>query len=296
MSIKDTQDHNIYKHFDLYIGGMFCGLMNLMYFPQDLLGKNWVGLKRTLKTLICPIDLWRYREFLFVLRHLKMTNDECPNILDIGSPKWLSLNIANKYDCKVISTDIAPKVMEEVNWYKRINSKRNLEGLVENAINLSFEDNKFSTVYSISCFEHIGNDGDMKAIKEAARVLKPGGRLLITVPFVTKFRELWTDKDPWGCQLLSPDGKIFFSRYYDQSSLSSRLIGPSGLKLLEIKAWQEITRGWYDTKYIPRLLKSSTKTFTKFLDYYYNKRRIQDICPNALTNCGCVGIALKKTD
>jgi SAM-dependent methyltransferase len=278
---------------DLYIQGMKCGIINLRYFPQDLRARNLAALKRTLKSLLCPIDLWRYVEFPYVLSHIK-NNGEFLNILDIGSPKFLSVLIAQKYNHEVIATDILPIIIEEVNWYKRANSKGNLKGQIEDGTSLSFEDEKFSIVFSVSCLEHIGNDGDIRAIKEMARVLLPGGKLLITVPFVTTFRELWTEEDPMGCQVRSSEGKVFFSRYYDLSSLQSRLIEPSGLKLLEIKAWQETIPTWYGNKYLPRVVKSYTGIFAKFLDYYYSKSRIQAIYPGDLTNHGVAGVALEK--
>lgn len=48
----------------------------------------------------------------------------------------------------------------------------------ENAENMSFKDNSFSTVISNSTFEHIKND--KKAVFEVSRVLKPGGSFIFT--------------------------------------------------------------------------------------------------------------------
>ncbi|MCX6380022.1 MAG: class I SAM-dependent methyltransferase [Armatimonadetes bacterium] len=62
----------------------------------------------------------------------------------------------------------------------------------------SFPDNFFDLIYCISTIEHIGMDntgyrpatqdnastcGDFEAIRELCRIVKPGGRLLVTVPF-----------------------------------------------------------------------------------------------------------------
>ncbi|MBK8389413.1 MAG: class I SAM-dependent methyltransferase [Saprospiraceae bacterium] len=51
-----------------------------------------------------------------------------------------------------------------------------------------FENNSFDSVFSSEVFEHIFNLDDV--LNEIQRVLKPGGRLLITVPFVWDEHEI----------------------------------------------------------------------------------------------------------
>jgi SAM-dependent methyltransferase len=60
---------------------------------------------------------------------------------------------------------------------------------------MPFPDNEFDVVYAVSTLEHMGPggeggiygvsnaDADFKAVAEISRVLKPGGILLVTVPF-----------------------------------------------------------------------------------------------------------------
>ena len=61
-------------------------------------------------------------------------------------------------------------------------------------------DNTYDCVYAVSTIEHIGLnsyygnkindlDGDIKAVREVLRILKPGGRFLTTMPFANKFWE-----------------------------------------------------------------------------------------------------------
>lgn len=48
---------------------------------------------------------------------------------------------------------------------------------------LPFADNSFDTVFCISVIEHLSPDGVPAAIQELRRVLRPGGRLLITTDY-----------------------------------------------------------------------------------------------------------------
>jgi SAM-dependent methyltransferase len=53
---------------------------------------------------------------------------------------------------------------------------------------LPFESERFDVVFSSEVFEHVENLDEM--IKELHRVLKPGGKLLVTVPFVYMEHEM----------------------------------------------------------------------------------------------------------
>jgi len=60
---------------------------------------------------------------------------------------------------------------------------------VANVLDLPFEDDTFDIYYSGGVVEHF-EEGPERALQEAYRVLKPGGLLLITVPFVNYYRSL----------------------------------------------------------------------------------------------------------
>lgn len=59
----------------------------------------------------------------------------------------------------------------------------------ENIEQLSFADNTFDTIISCETIEHIRHPG--KGLSELSRVLKPGGRLLLTCPNYFNFFGIW---------------------------------------------------------------------------------------------------------
>lgn len=83
------------------------------------------------------------------------------------------------------------------------------------ACSMSFEDGFFDAVTAVSTVEHIGlgwygddpeRDSDLKAMAEIRRVLKPGGRLILTLPYGVRM-----------------ETKVF--RVYDKDSLAALITG-----------------------------------------------------------------------
>lgn len=60
---------------------------------------------------------------------------------------------------------------------------------IQDATKLSYPNDYFTKIIATSSIEHVPSDGDIIAINECQRVLKQGGKLLITVPFGQKFEE-----------------------------------------------------------------------------------------------------------
>lgn len=92
----------------------------------------------------------------------------------------------------------------------------------------SFPDDFFDAVTAVSTIEHIGlgrygdpicSDGDKKAVNEIKRILKPGGKLIITVPF--------------GKRTIVYRKKIPLHRVYDSQALNE-LFSDSGLEIVKL--------------------------------------------------------------
>jgi SAM-dependent methyltransferase len=97
------------------------------------------------------------------------------------------------------------------------------------ARSLPFDDASFDRVAAISTVEHI-EDGEPAAMKELARVLAPGGRLVVTVPYnPLKRAEIYMREGVYG----RSGQRVFFEHIYDDGALEERIVSPTGLRVAE---------------------------------------------------------------
>ncbi len=185
-----------------------------------------------------PVDYMRYAEFDAILRDLELNSQM--TILDISSPQWFSLYLANKYPG--IEFHYINIIDSELDPYKEIAKAlgiKNLKYRKEDVRDLQFSDNTFDRVISISVIEHIfpEEDGDLKALGEIYRVLKSGGEFLLTVPYKSKSNIVYIDG-----AVYERGGKTsnFFAREYDEE-MFNKLIEKSGFSLMG--AWFICERG-----------------------------------------------------
>jgi 2-polyprenyl-3-methyl-5-hydroxy-6-metoxy-1,4-benzoquinol methylase len=69
----------------------------------------------------------------------------------------------------------------DIEYAKALNADvGNIAYRIEDALNLSFEDNSFGLIISVDVIEHVGQPERM--LEEISRVLKPGGIAMITFP------------------------------------------------------------------------------------------------------------------
>ena len=85
----------------------------------------------------------------------------------------------------------------------------------------------FDLVTCISVLEHIPDD--TKAIESMWAALRPGGRLLLTLPCMAVGLEQFISHDQYGVLQPGEDGYTFWQRYYDQDLLSARIFRKVGV-------------------------------------------------------------------
>jgi SAM-dependent methyltransferase len=148
-------------------------------------------------------------------------------ILDVGHAnimlchKLLLLNLPNPR--LITGIDIVKPIYNHSKYYS--------ESLIKSIVDTGLPSNYFDQIWCISALEHFGMDNsnyssaieqdssaDSKALVEMLRIIKPGGKLLISVPF-GKFEDHgWLknyDRDSWQSLLdIARKGGVKVKEYY----------------------------------------------------------------------------------
>jgi SAM-dependent methyltransferase len=217
-----------FDEFRFYTFGLRAGLANLMRNGTKL------GLKKTVGKITQPINSYtRFPEyalmhgsinrFIASSKHLERVK-----VLDVGSPKCFGLYLASTASVDLMMTDISPLNIDEyqVMW-KAIqkDAKGRACFAIEDARKLRYAAGQFDLVYSMSVVEHVeGETGDFDAVREMVRVLKPGGLLLLSVPFGTHYVEQMRIGLAHAVEQRNDQMMSFFQRIYDRPALERRIL------------------------------------------------------------------------
>jgi SAM-dependent methyltransferase len=216
---------------DLHLFGLSVGVRTL---PSDPIAG--------LKSLVLPVEYIRCAETRYILQHLDARPGQ--RVLDIGSPKLLSLFLAARLRAEVHATDLVDYFFERYALYSRVTLGRDRGRYhmgCEDGRNLTYPSAHFERVFSISAIEHIPGDGDSRAVQEIGRVLTPGGIACLTVPWSDHgyLEEFKHRGDPDAYWAPGDGDTVFYQRAYDRDTLERRLVKPSGLACVDLSFWGE---------------------------------------------------------
>lgn len=250
-----------------------------------------LGIEHAFQLCINPISSVRYFEFDFVRRQLDI--GQTKKILDVSSPRafafWLCKNNSH-----IQYTMINPDPLDRKETLLQLSalSVRDMKVKNGNACKLAFRENTFDTVISISVIEHIEGKGDSQAMKEMWRVLRPGGKLILTTHVMKKYRDEYRNIDQYNLHTPKEKKRYFFQRIYDKKSLQKRVMDAIGIKPTIIELIGEKEKGWFD-EYVKRWRERGLKETVWDPWYIMSKFQKYDAI-GQLPGVGVIGLVFEK--
>lgn len=191
--------------------------------------------RSALEYRLTPVHITRYFEFQFALECLPPNAGAC---LDVSSPRLFGLYVAagrRHASLRIINPDRAD--LDE--------TRRLVQWLRLPSITLACEavdavaqyESQFDTIWSISVVEHIaGAYDDTHAVQLLFAALRPGGRLILTVPVDQRDWEEFRAPDAALRGEGAPGEAQFFQRFYTAEAIERRLLAPLGRRPARV-AW-----------------------------------------------------------
>jgi SAM-dependent methyltransferase len=177
--------------------------------------------REAVRRLVIPLDPSRYLELPWALERLDAQPGQ--TVLDLASPKLLAVTLAHR-DVRVTAVDQLEVEIET--WRRLADREPNVTFVVGDGRALPFEDGSFDHGSSISVLEHVvGDGGDAAGLRELARCVRPGGRVVITLPYSAEARVEYRHAPAYVDEgERDAAGRAFFQRWYDDAAVA-RLAG-----------------------------------------------------------------------
>lgn len=146
---------------------------------------NQLGISDASSASLKVFDNWYFDFYPYLEKHVPLEQMRGASILEVGlgygSVSQRLASVTNHYE----GLDIADGPVQMVNHRLQDNA---LSGAAQKGsiLGAPFADQTFDWVIAIGCFHHTGNL--QKAIDEAYRVLKPGGRAVLMVYYAYSYR------------------------------------------------------------------------------------------------------------
>lgn len=249
-----------------------------------------IGLKRTVWLFINPISSLRYLEFDFAKRHLSVSQKA--KILDISSPRVLGFYLCRKHPT-ITYVMINPDKEDRLETKKQLLAFTPHKFILTNtdARKLPYPNGSFDAIISISVIEHIAGNGDRRAVKEMWRVLKHGGKLLITTHVTNTYEEEYRYIDQYNIYNKNKK-KYFFQRMYDKKTIDKRIYKSIGDNPKIVEIFGEKEKGWFD-EYVKRWREKGLKETVWDPWYIMSKFQKYDAIEQ-LPGVGIIGLVFEK--
>lgn len=221
--------------------GLSIQLMAASLGVRLLLGPGGRGQsKRAFRLIFAPLDSVRYFELQTIWKWLPSNHGY--RYLDISSPRLFPILLVDKgRSPRAVMVNPDMRDLAETNQFSAL---KTLSGRCLLTACLSekppFLPESFDVITSLSVIEHIPED--TTAVRALWGLLRPGGRLLLTVPCGPEELEEYIDQDVYGLLGPSAHGMWFWQRFYGPESLAHRIFTVTGSPL-RMAVYGERTRG-----------------------------------------------------
>jgi SAM-dependent methyltransferase len=174
-----------------------------------------------------PMDSTRYFEFDWIWSRLQRLG-RLRRYLDVSSPRFLPLTYVWRSGVEhacFVNPDKADLANTE-RWAAALSVSHRCRFIPAPIESSALGDERYDAITSISVFEHIADE--KPALENVRRLLAPGGSLLITLPCAASGYDQYRDYDEYNLSTPDSEGRFFFQRFYDASSLRSRVFSVLG--------------------------------------------------------------------
>ncbi len=176
--------------------------------------------------IFAPVILTRYFEFEFAWQ--AMESHRLAHYLDVSSPYAFPLLLATgRPEMRVELINPDSDDLRITTRFVDASGIRNRCGLYECLIeNVPFPPDTFDAITSLSVVEHIP---DVRAaIEKMWTLLKPAGKLVLTVPCARKGISLYVNRNEYGLLQADPNGFVFLEYIFDEESLEREILSVTG--------------------------------------------------------------------
>lgn len=172
-----------------------------------------------------PLVYMRYPEFDALLPEVDF--EPGMEVVDFSSPQWFTLYLAHRFPAtRFTYTNIIDEELAAFEALATLFGLRNLSFRKVDLRTLPFPDSTFDRAISISVIEHVYPEvgGDVAAMREIRRVMKPDARLLITVPCKAARNVVYVERPVYERKTVE---RNFYAREYDIQQFST-LVSDAG--------------------------------------------------------------------
>lgn len=179
------------------------------------------------RMLFAPVESTRYFEFgsawnfvsdLSVCRYLDVSSPRLFPLALMAQRSEVTAQLINPNDKDIKATAVL------VQAWGLADRCTLWDGLIEEA---PLDPSTFDLITSLSVVEHI--PADKIAVQKMWELLKPAGRLILSVPCAAVAEEQYIDVDQFGLQRPDEDGFFFLQYVYDDALLQERFYSLMGL-------------------------------------------------------------------